>query len=251
MSAKITCLYDEGAKEGTPLIGAKGFSVLIEVDGNKVMFDTGGRGRYLLTNLMQLEIPAKSMDKLVISHGNKPYVGGINDILEERENVLPIICPSSAKGSKSMLGSKGVYIRPENSNKAAVRMIDDWTEISEHLILSKPMSTGVGEESFLVLLTKKGPVVITACSPSGVANVMKEVKERFGRYPTAYIGGADIKKKEKDKAAMIAKEFLDRECTDLRLNHCTGIEGMMYLRKELGLKAVADFYVGYIAEYDI
>jgi Metal-dependent hydrolases of the beta-lactamase superfamily II len=251
MSAKITCLYDEGAKEGTPLIGAKGFSVLVEVDGNKVMFDTGGRGKYLMTNLMHLDIPAKSINQLVISHGNKPYVGGINEILEERETVLPITFPRSAEGSKSVLGSKGVYIRPENSNKAAMRTIDDWTEISENLVLSKPMSTNEGEESFLVLMTKKGPAVITACSPSGVVNIMNVVKERFGNYPVAYIGGADIKKKEKDKAAVIAKEFSDRGCTDLRLNHCTGIEGMMYLRKELGLKTVSDFYVGYTAEYDI
>jgi Metal-dependent hydrolases of the beta-lactamase superfamily II len=251
MSAKITCLYDEGAKEGTPLIGAKGFSVLVEVDGNKVMFDTGGRGKYLMTNLMHLDIPAESIDQLVISHGNKPYVGGINDLLEEREAVLPIMYPRSAEGSKNMLGSKGVYVRPENSNKVVMRATDDWTKISEHLVLSKPMSTNEGEESFLVLVTKKGPVVITACSPSGVVNVMNEVKERFGKYPVAYIGGTDIKKKEKDKAAAIAKEFSDRDCTDLRLNHCTGIEGMMYLRKELGLKSVFDFYVGYDVEYDI
>ena len=251
MSAKITCLYDEGAMEGTPLIGAKGFSVLIEVDGNKVMFDTGGRGRYLLTNLMHLDISTKSIDKLVISHGSNPYVGGINDIFEERETVLPIVYPRSAEGSKNILGSKGVYIRPENSGKVRMHPIDDWTEISEHLFLSKPMSTSKGEESFLVLATKKGPAVITACSPSGVVNIMNAVKERFGKYPVAYIGGVDIKKKEKDKAAAIAKEFSDHDCTDLRLNHCTGIEGMMYLRKELGLKAVSDFYVGYVAEFDI
>ena len=54
MGAVITCIYDEGSLEDTPLIGAKGFSVMVERDGRRVLFDTGLRDRYLKHNMENL-----------------------------------------------------------------------------------------------------------------------------------------------------------------------------------------------------
>ena len=51
MNAKITCVYDEGSLPKTNLIGAKGFSVMVESEGKRLLFDTGLRGRYLMHNM--------------------------------------------------------------------------------------------------------------------------------------------------------------------------------------------------------
>lgn len=252
MKLKLTSVYDEGAIEGTSLIGAKGFSILIEADDQKILFDTGMRGRYLTHNFMFLDIKADQLDKVVISHGHASHVGGVEDLLKEREQPLDIFAPRSAMGRKSLLGSKGLYISEELSGKAVISEISDWMELSEHVFVSKPTDMGDGnEEVFLVLQTKGGPVVVAACSHCGVERIMEDVKERFGRYPKGYIGGVHIGKKEKQKADGIATLFMDRNCLDLHLNHCTGVNGMMHLRTNLGLKGVSDFYVGEVLEYDL
>lgn len=252
MQAKITSVYDEGAVEETSLIGAEGFSILIEADGQKILFDTGKRGRYLTHNMMCLDIEADDIDKVVISHGHSDHVGGLDDLIKERESVLEIFAPASAMGTKKLFGASGVYVPEEFSDKAKIITIEDWTELSEHVHISPPTDTGDGKtESFILLSARKGPVVISACSHCGVDRIMDMVKEKTGSYPRAYIGGVHIGKKDKAKAAEIASFFTNRNCTERYLNHCTGVNGIMYLRTELGLKEVNDFYVGESVDFEL
>ena len=247
MTAKVTCLYDEGALQSTSLIGAKGFSMIIDVDGIRLMFDTGMKGRYLLNNMISLDIDPDSIDQVIISRGHKEHTGGMNGLLKERSSSVKVLYPRSAEGVKGMFKTTGVYVDIENEGKAILDPIDDWKGISEHLFMSKPMDGG---ESFLVLITKDGPVVMASYSGCGVKFIMDSVKERFGRYPVAYMGGVLIGK-SKSVAASVAAEFLEKGCSSLYLNHCTGVQGMMYLRVELGIGNVNDFYVGTEKTFDL
>jgi 7,8-dihydropterin-6-yl-methyl-4-(beta-D-ribofuranosyl)aminobenzene 5'-phosphate synthase len=252
MQAKITSVYDEGAAVGTSLIGAEGFAVLIESGGQSILFDTGRRGRYLLHNMMFLDIKPEKIDKVVISHGHASHTGGIDDLLKNREGLLNIYAPQSALGGGKLFRPKGIRISEELSKKAEVHVVNDWTEMVDKVFVSSPMDIG-GEmtETFIVILSRKGPVVISACSHAGVDAVMEAVKKRFGAYPHTYMGGVHIGKKEKEKAYRIASSFSEKNCTDLHLNHCTGVKGMMYLRTNMGLKGVNDFYVGSVLSVDI
>ncbi|MDR2698487.1 MAG: MBL fold metallo-hydrolase [Candidatus Methanoplasma sp.] len=252
MQAKITSVYDEGALVGTSLIGAKGFAVLIETGGRKILFDTGRRGRYLLHNLMFLDIRPESIDKVVISHGHASHTGGLDDILKTREAHMNIYAPASAAGERRLLGAKGIRIPAEFSERADVLEVRDWMEIAEKTFVSRPMDIGDDQtEVFMVLLSKKGPVVISACSHAGVDMIMEAVKKRFGSYPHTYIGGVHIGRKGKEKASAITTSFIEKNCLDLHLNHCTGVRGMMYLRADMGLRGVNDFYAGSVLRLDM
>ena len=245
MQAKITSVYDEGALEGTSLIGAKGFAVLIETGGQRILFDAGRRGRYLLHNMMFLDVKPDNIDKLVISHGHASHIGGTEELLRDRKTPLNIYAPRSALDTGKRFGRKGIRIPEDLSGRADIYEVRDWTEIADKLFVSGPMDIGGGmTECFVVLRSKKGPVVISACSHAGVEEVMEAVKKKFGSYPHTYIGGVHIGKKEKEKANKIAASFSEKNCMDLHLNHCTGQKGIMYLRTELGLKGVNDFYAG-------
>ena len=79
--AKVLSVYDEGALEDTPFIGATGFSVLVEVDGQRTLFDTGMRGRYLIHNLDYLDVKPDMIDRVVISHNHKGNMGGFSSIV--------------------------------------------------------------------------------------------------------------------------------------------------------------------------
>jgi len=252
MQAKITSVYDEGSVMGTSLIGAEGFSVMIETGGQKILFDTGRRGRYLIFNMGFLDIKPDSIDKVVISHGHSNHTGGIEDLLREREMPLNIYAPQSAVGTKKMIGPKGIRIPKDITEKADIYEISDWMEIADKLFISPPLDIGGGlSECFLALKARKGPVVISACSHAGVDAVMEAVNKKFGEYPHTYIGGVHIGKKEKDKAVRMAASFTEKQCMDLHLNHCTGVKGISFLRTELGLRGVSDFYVGTVLSIDV
>jgi len=252
MQAKITSVYDEGALEGTPLIGAKGFAVLIEIGGKKVLFDTGRRGRYLLHNMMFLDVKLEEITELVISHGHTSHTGGLYDLLKGRETSVEIYAPSSALYAGKLLGPKGISIPEEFSGKAVIHEVSDWTELAGKLFVSCPIGIGGGlTESFIVILSRKGPVVISACSHAGVDEIMESVKKRFGEYPVKYIGGLHIGKKEKEKANRAAAVFSDKGCTDLYLNHCTDTNGITSIRAAIGLETVKNFYVGSVLSVDV
>ena len=53
---KATIIYDNTAFR-KDLRADWGFSALIETNGKKILFDTGGSGSILLSNMTKLEIP--------------------------------------------------------------------------------------------------------------------------------------------------------------------------------------------------
>lgn len=252
MQAKITSIYDEGALEGTPLIGAEGFAVMIDIGGRKILFDTGRRGRYLLNNLMFLDVKLEDIDEIVISHGHTSHTGGLYDILKGRDSPIDIYAPGSAMYAGKMFGQKGIKIPEEFSDKAVVHEIDDWIELAGKLFVSSPMDIGGGlTESFMVLSSRKGPVVISACSHAGVDNIMEAVKKKFGEYPCQYIGGLHIGKREKEKANKVAAVFSEKSCTNLHLNHCTDTNAITGIRVILGLESIKNFYAGSVLTLDM
>ena len=90
MKARVLSVYDIGAVEDTSFIGSKGFSVLVENDGERTLFDTGTRGRYLMHNLDYHEIKADSIDRVVLSHNHTGNINGLGKLLDNRTRPLDI-----------------------------------------------------------------------------------------------------------------------------------------------------------------
>jgi 7,8-dihydropterin-6-yl-methyl-4-(beta-D-ribofuranosyl)aminobenzene 5'-phosphate synthase len=274
MQAKILSVYDEGAFENTPLIGAKGLSVLIDVDGQRTLFDTGLRGRYLMHNMDALRIDPESIDRVVLSHGHKDHTGGLNGLLAEREQPLPIYahpgCWSRRRSDwhgLNIIDASAPKIPDDLLPKAKIIDVDDWTQLSDNLWISAPVPGSArgfkvkdesgwkqdraDDEVVLVLCTKSGPVVVCGCCHAGVAAVLDMVKGRFGRSAYALIGGTHLLKLKKEAVAPTAAAIVSHNVQKLYLNHCTGVDGIMHLRGQLSLNAVDDFYVGDSAEFEV
>ncbi len=251
--AKITCIYDEGAMESTLFIGAKGFSVMIEVDGEKTLFGVGRRSRYLSANLYESEIDPESISRVVISHRHIDHWGALPGLLRSRKAPLEIYAPASAWGTKTMLGATGIYLSADHEGQYVKKDVSDWIQLSEHLFISHPLKfhQGEGDEVFVVIKGKNGPILISGCCHCGLDHAFDMVKDRFGEYPNAVIGGLHIGEK-KDKLADIYAEYLKTiGCKHLYLNHCTGVFGIGRLRVTLGLHDVNDFYVGQTVSFRV
>ena len=245
--AVIRCVYDEGAIEDTPLIGAKGTAFVIESEGQRLLFDTGLRHRYLLHNMEHLEIEPDSIDVIAISQVHPDNCRALNGFLDARTKPVPIYCPAELRqGSKGLFGKKGVS--EENSQKAQFQDFSGWTEVIPKVWLSPPMAYTNGySEMFLAVASRKLAIV----SGRGVAGpdvILAEAARKFDRKPGVFVGSILLAKKMKQEAARYASDLENMGVTDIYLNHSTSPEGMTQLRVKLGLKGVKEFYVGQTLE---
>lgn len=164
---KITIIYDNEACQAN-LEAAWGFSCIVEADGQRLLFDTGGRGGILLQNLNTLNLDPRTLPDVFISHDHWDHLGGLADLLQvhpEARVFLPGSC-SSRPPAREVIKVQGPR------------------EISRNF-----MTTGElpGAEQSLVIKTGKGLVVVCGCSHPGVGTIL-EAASRFGPV-FALIGG--------------------------------------------------------------
>lgn len=246
MKAKITCVYDEGAKPGTSLIGGRGTSFIVDVGGKRVMFDTGLRDRYLTHNLDCLGIEPDSIDLVVISQVHPDNARGLNGFLKVRTKPLDVYGPAGAFSGKPGFLSSAFGLSEEVRDMAVLHELSgtQWTEIVPGVTLSPMLVDSKGyRESFLVV-EGEAMAIISGRGMCGPEDILTAVEDHFGRKPRAFIGSVFLEKKKKPVADAFAASFTAHNMSELYLNHCTSKDGMTNLRVNLGLKGVNDFYVG-------
>ena len=264
MKAKAICVYDDGAVVGTPLIGAVGLSVLIDVDGESTLFDTGMRGRYLMHNLDHLDVDVDTIRRVVISHVHKAHIGGLEAFLSKREGNTEVIVTPDLKGMGPAT-LMGIPIRKaplsripdETLGKADIKEVDEWTQLSDHLFITgmpgnSEASDNRIKENHLVLMTAKGPAVICGCCHNGLVPLLSYVEKMTGKKVCAVIGGIHLMKAKKDHVYGIAGSLKDDHGTPmLYLSHCSGVKQITNLREKLGLNGVREFYAGTEIAFDL
>jgi len=164
---KVTIIYDNEISQ-PGLEAAWGFSCLVEANGQRLLFDTGGEGAILLQNLKTLNLDPRSIAEIFISHGHWDHLGGLAELLRLNRDVR-VYLPKSCS-------------RPPEARE--VISVQGPLEISENFF-----STGElpGAEQSLVVKTEKGLAVICGCSHPGVGAIL-EAASRFGKV-SALIGG--------------------------------------------------------------
>ena len=71
-----TMLADQAA------VGEWGFSALVEVDGHRILFDTGNHPDVVLRNARSLDIDLTSVPEVILSHNHSDHVGGLMTLRE-------------------------------------------------------------------------------------------------------------------------------------------------------------------------
>jgi len=158
---KVTIIFDNTLiKEG--LQADWGFSALIEVRNvPRILFDTGGDGRILLSNMGKLGIDLASIEEVFISHSHFDHVGGLSSFLDQN-NRVKVWVPSSFRGVK---------------NAKEVVTIKASTKLHEGVYSTGELE---GIEQSLCVKTEKGIVIIAGCSHPRMENILKAASQ-FGK----------------------------------------------------------------------
>ena len=259
---KVTTLSTMLADDG---FGEWGYSALVEVDGRKILFDTGARPEVVLRNAEELGIDLSQVEDVVISHFHGDHTGGLltlrrammarnpkalsrlhvgTGIFEERyakgiaaNRFIATAAAYRETGAVIVEHAAPAEIMPGAWFGGPVRRIYDERNVSPGLFLRREgidVPDSVPEDSSLIIPTHDGAVIVTGCGHAGIMNIAEQARVLTGR-PTllAVIGGIHLF--DKPDSVLVETAARLKGLRYLLGGHCTGVEVTVRLRELLGL----------------
>lgn len=254
-----TMLADRG-------LGEWGYAALVEVDGHKVLFDTGAHSDVVLQNAKELGIDLASVEDVVISHFHDDHTGGLLTLRKAMMARNPRALSRLHVGAGIMVPRFAADGTPDNdfpvlaqAYRATGGTVSEHAgpvELAPGLWLTGPVARGhdernfptevlidaaqgrivdpVAEDSSLVIATPDGTVIVTGCGHAGIMNIT-DAAVAIARDPRllAVIGGLHLY--AKPDAVLIATAARLKGVRYLLAGHCTGIEATLRLRTLLAL----------------
>jgi 7,8-dihydropterin-6-yl-methyl-4-(beta-D-ribofuranosyl)aminobenzene 5'-phosphate synthase len=157
---KATIIYDNTAFK-KDLQADWGFSALIEAKGKRILFDTGGSGSILLSNMSKLEIIPTEIDEVFISHAHFDHIGGLSAFLDQN-NEVKVWIPHSFRGVRN--AKEIVSIKNSTTLYEGIHSTGELEEIEQSLCIE----------------TQKGMVIIAGCSHPRMEHIIRAAS-KFGK----------------------------------------------------------------------
>lgn len=202
---KISLLAENsaGRARNRECLAEWGLSLLLEVNGVRILFDSGHKGTFS-HNANKLGIDLNKIDFVVLSHHHWDHTGGLRfhkfktkkklithprvpeKVLAEQSQDLTTDFEVVAS-TKPLEFSPGIYFLgeiPRQSNFEKGAYEDD------------PMP----DDSAIAIKTAKGIIVVTGCSHAGVCNITEYAKKITGQKLYGVMGGFHLF--EDDRAAI-------------------------------------------------
>ncbi|MFH1710356.1 MAG: MBL fold metallo-hydrolase, partial [bacterium] len=200
-----------------------GFSCLISYGGKNILFDTGGSGPVLLSNMKKLNISPKDIDIVVLSHDHWDHIGGLFSLLAENSDVKVYVHSSFSKGFKKEIKYAG----------AVAANIADFKEIQKNIYCTGPMGKEVKEQA-LCIDTEKGLIVIAGCAHPGIVNMIKRCRNKLSRPVFLVMGGFHLFDESELIIRKVVADFKKLGVAKVAPCHCTGDRAIMLFNKTYG-----------------
>ena len=170
---RVTIVYDNTAftKE---LQADWGFSALVEANGKTILFDTGGSGSILLSNMSKLGIAPDEIGDVFISHAHFDHTGGLSALLDQN-NRVKIWVPPSFRGVKN--AREVVEVEAPASLYEGIYSTGELDGIEQSLCIETP------EGIVLVAGCSHPPMVDILGAASGFGNVYGIIGGLHGNRP--------------------------------------------------------------------
>ncbi len=220
--AKLTTVYDNYQHEPELRTGW-GFSCLIELEGETILFDTGADSGTLMENMEKAGKDPEDIDKIVLSHAHGDHTGGLKGVLEINPDVTVYLLKSFPHGFREEVRSLG----------AGVEEVGGPIKISEGVSTTGELGTRVKEQS-LIINSSEGLVVMTGCAHPGVVHITGEVKKMTGGDVYLVVGGFHLDGEGDTELGSIINSFRELGVKRAAPCHCSGERAREMFGQEYG-----------------
>lgn len=217
----ITVVYDNNAYD-PQLQTAWGFGCVVQRGETTILFDTGGDGAILLSNMAALGLDPREIDVVVLSHIHGDHTGGLGDLLATgvRPTIyVPASFPASFKRQVRAI--------------TTLQEVDEPQEILPGIYTTGQMGNGIVEQA-LVIETTQGLVVITGCAHPGVANMVRRAGQIDENGVYLVLGGFHLGGASRSRIAGIITAFREMGVQKVAPCHCTGDQALTMFAAEYG-----------------
>ena len=251
---KITVLSTMLADDG---IGEWGYAALVEVDGRRILFDTGGRPETVLANAREMGIDLSNVEDVVISHNHGDHTAGLLTLRRELRKANPRALGRTHVGEGIFLSRPGPNGREGNgllpmkagyeASGASFVVHDKPTELlpgvwftgpvpRPHPEKYYPVGDPIPEDGSLVIATGEGLVVLAGCGHAGVVNTTQYARLAVEATPLlALVGGLHLLDASDEALAWTSEHLKTMGLRHLLAGHCTGMEATFRIRELAGL----------------
>lgn len=250
-------------------LGEWGFAALVEADGHRILFDTGAHQDVVLKNARALKIDLTRVPDVILSHWHSDHVGGFMTLRDSVRTKAPdalarthvaegIFFPRTASAppveinpvrrfkpkyedtggvfvthAKPVQLYPGVWLTGPVPRKYPER---NWSGHGKVTTPAGVVEDNVPEDMSLVCDTPQGLVVLTGCGHAGVINIVEFAREFIRPAPIhALIGGVHLFNASEETLAWTVEKLRGVGVEQVIGAHCTGIETVYRLRRDLAL----------------
>lgn len=261
MEIKVATLSENTASAG--LVPEWGLSMLLEVDGLRVLFDTGASVA-TVHNAEIMGVDLSGVDRIVLSHGHYDHTGGLRDVLKKTGPTEVIAHPDiwqpkygslpgepghsigipftreelEALGASFMLSREPVKLSAHLMTTGEIPMLTDYEAIDANLYVGEggeKEPDSLADDLSLIIDAEFGLVVILGCAHRGVINILRHAQKLTGKQPVyAVIGGTHLFNASEERLAKTAAALKEMRVQRLGVSHCTGATAQTYLAGEFG-----------------
>lgn len=265
MKTEITILCDNSISR-SGFIGEHGFSLLVERDDKKYLFDTGP-GMSLPLNLKVLNKDLKGLDKVFMSHGHYDHTGGLKWVIQKAGKVEVVAhpdlfsrhmaldirdtsavpryigCPFTQdelerSGAEFTFTDRtravgpglwfvtGVDPAPENLPNDARLLVPEGDEL-----VRDPLR----DDASLLVDTDGSPILVLGCAHAGVFNILDHIRENMGiTRLRAILGGTHLMFFQPEDVRRAIDKFEEFSIDLIGVSHCTGFQAAVDLYNHFG-----------------
>ena len=256
-----TMLADEG-------FGEWGFAALVEVDGRRILFDTGANDDTVQRNLKVMGLDLSDVEVVILSHNHADHTTGLLTLRRQFAAKTPralskvyagtgIFWPRITQGGQlddRMARIKGDFeatggnvidvakpteIFPGVWLTGPVPRIHperNWSNVGKVRTAAGDVEDTVPEDMTLVFQTAQGLVYLFGCGHAGVINTLAHARTAIDPSPVkAVIGGLHLFAATEQHLAWTAAQLKSFGVQQLVGAHCTGIESVYRIRELVGL----------------
>lgn len=251
---RVTILYD-AFSDSREVTKDWGYSVLVEHDGKRILFDTGNNAAIFEHNVKALGVDLTKLDFVVISHRHADHSTGLKYVLK----MNPAVTVYAPKEGFSQFG--GVFpksfLRPVAELPAKMRyfdanypdnlptgqiyeggkfqLVDALTEVTPGIFLISTISKTPGtlelRELSLAIKQPEGLLLVVGCSHPGIEEILQAATAIAPRFHMLF-GGLHLVTTPEDQIDVLVSNLKNKwKLEKIAPGHCTGEPAFLRMQK--------------------